>query len=140
VYVPPPLQAVVCSVKPPYAGYLHTLASAIWASKLGAYRPYIFFVGEDVDVTDMEDVFWCMTTRLHPVRGIHVQPDTPGLPLWPWLSPEERHVRRGANVYVDATFPVEWGDATPGVIDFKQGWPEEVQRLVLDRWKEYGIS
>jgi phenylphosphate carboxylase alpha subunit len=140
IYVPPPLQAVVVSVKPPYPGYLHTLASAIWSTKLGIYRPYIFFVGEDVDVTDMEDVFWCLTTRLHPIRGIHPQPDTPALALWPWLSPEERRLRRGAKVYFDATFPPEWGKDAPSVIDFKQGWPEAVQRLVLDRWSEYGIG
>ena len=140
IYVPPPLQAVVVSVKPPYPGYLHTLASAIWSSKLGIYRPYIFFVGEDVDVTDMEDVFWCLTTRLHPAKGIHVQHDTPALSLWPWLSPEERRLRRGSKVYFDATFPPEWGDATPRVIDFKQGWPQDVQRLVLERWSQYGIG
>lgn len=140
VYVPPPLQAVVVAVKPPYPGYLHTLASAIWSTKLGIYRPYIFFVGEDVDVTDMEDVFWCLTTRLHPMRGIHIGEDTPALALWPWLSPEERRLRRAPRVYFDATFPVEWGDATPRVIDFRQGWPEAVQQRVLDRWTEYGIE
>jgi 4-hydroxy-3-polyprenylbenzoate decarboxylase len=139
VYVPPPLQCVVLSVKPPYPGYLHTLASAIWSTKLGIYRPYIFFVGEDVDVTDMEDVMWCVTTRLNPGRGIHVQHDTPALSLWPWLDPEQRRLRRASRVYFDATFPPEWGDATPKVIDFKQGWPDEIQRLVLERWAEYGI-
>jgi 4-hydroxy-3-polyprenylbenzoate decarboxylase len=140
VYVPPPLQAVVMSVNPPYPGYLQTLASAIWSSKLGIYRPYIFFVGEDVDVTDMDDVFWCMTTRLHPSNGIHIQKDTPALALWPWLLPDERRLRRAPRVYFDATFPPEWGDAAPRVIDFAQGWPKDVQQLVLDRWSDYGIS
>jgi 4-hydroxy-3-polyprenylbenzoate decarboxylase len=140
VYVPPPLQAVVVAVKPPYPGYLHTLASAIWSSKLGIYRPYIFFVGEDVDVTDMEDVFWCLTTRLHPANGIHVHQDTPALPLWPWLLPEERSIRRAPRVYFDATFPPEWGSSAPRVIDFTQGWPEDIQKQVLDRWAEYGIG
>jgi 4-hydroxy-3-polyprenylbenzoate decarboxylase len=140
VYVPPPLQAVVCSVRPPFPGYLHTLAAAIWSTKLGIYRPYIFFVGEDVDVTDMEDVFWCLTTRLHPAKGIHAHSGVPALPLWPWLSPEERKHRHGAKVFFDATFPPEWGNDIPNVIDFRQGWPEAIQKMVLSRWPEYGIE
>jgi phenylphosphate carboxylase alpha subunit len=141
LYVPPPLQAVIVAVKHLYPGYGHALASAIWSSKLGFYRPYIFFVGEDVDVTDMEDVFWCLTTRLHPGRGIHVQQNTPALTLWPWLTPEERQARRGTKVYFDATFPAEWReDELPVIIDFTHGWPADVQQRVLDRWDEYGIG
>lgn len=140
LYVPPPLQAVVVAVKPPYAGYLHTLASAIWSTKLGIYRPYIFFVGEDVDITDMNDVFWCLTTRLHPGNGIHVSKDTPALGLWPWLHPEERRLRRAPRVYFDATFPPEWADKTPKIIDFTRGWPRDVQQHVLARWAEYRID
>jgi 4-hydroxy-3-polyprenylbenzoate decarboxylase len=139
VYVPPPMQAAVVSIDPPYPGYLQTLASAIWSSKLGIYRPYIFFVGEDVDVTDMEDVFWCLTTRLHPKNGIHVQHDTPALALWPWLHPEERQLRRASRVYFDATFPPEWGNTAPPIIDFTHGWPQDVRDHVLGRWAEYGI-
>ena len=140
VYVPPPMQAAIVSVDPPFPGYLQTLASAIWSSKLGIYRPYIFFVGEDVDVTDMDDVFWCLTTRLHPANGIHQQHDTPALALWPWLLPEERRLRRASRVYFDATFPPEWGDAAPRIIDFTHGWPKETQEMVLSRWSEYGIK
>jgi phenylphosphate carboxylase alpha subunit len=141
LYVPPPLQAVVVAVKPLYPGYLHTLASAIWSSKLGFYRPYLYFVGEDVDVTDMDDVYWCLTTRLHPERGIHVQRDTPALLIWPWLSAEDRQKRRGSKVYFDATFPAEWPpEETPIIIDFTHGWPEDIQRRVLERWDEYGIG
>jgi 4-hydroxy-3-polyprenylbenzoate decarboxylase len=140
IYVAPPMQAAIVSVAPPYPGYLQTLASAIWSSKLGIYRPYIFFVGEDVDVTDMEDVFWCLTTRLHPANGIHVLKDTPALALWPWLSPEERRVRRASRVYFDATFPPEWGDATPKIINFERGWPQDVRQRVLDRWLDYNIQ
>jgi hypothetical protein len=77
---------------------------------------------------------------LHPAKGIHVQHNTPALPLWPWLSPDERKLRLGSKVYFDATFPVEWGDAIPNVIDFTQGWPENIQQQVLARWDQYGIG
>jgi phenylphosphate carboxylase alpha subunit len=140
LYVPPPLQAVVVAMKHVYPGYAQTLASAIWSSKLGFYRPYLFFVGEDVDVTNMEDVFWCLTTRLHPVHGVHVQQDSPALSLWPWLTAEERQNRQGPRVYFDATFPAHLRpEEQPVIIDFTHGWPEHIQQRVLERWDDYGI-
>lgn len=141
LYVPPPLQAVIVSVRHLYPGYAHTLASAIWSSKLGYYRPYLFFVGEDVDVTNMEDVFWCLTTRLHPERGIHVHQNTPALSVWPWLNAEERQGRASPRIVFDATFPPDLpADKRPIIIDFTHGWPDEVQHKVLERWDEYGIT
>lgn len=141
VYVAPPLQAVIVSCDAPYAGYLHVLASAIWSTKYGIYRPYIFVVGEDVDVTNLEDVWWCLTTRLDPAHGIHVQPETPMSGLWPWVKPDDRAAGRGSKVYFDATFPPGWSDDySPKVVDFRHGWPPAVQDRVLRRWGEYGFT
>jgi 4-hydroxy-3-polyprenylbenzoate decarboxylase len=141
LYVAPPLQAVIVAVRQLYPGYAHTLASAIWSHKLGFYRPYLFFVGEDVDVTDMEDVFWCLTTRLHPERGIQVHQHTPSLSVWPWITEEERQRRACPRVLFDATFPPELPEEKrPIIIDFTHGWPEDIQQRVLQRWDEYGIG
>jgi 4-hydroxy-3-polyprenylbenzoate decarboxylase len=140
LYVAPPLQAIIVSCDPPYPGYQQTLASAIWSSKFGINRAYIFIVGEDVDVTNIEDVWWCLTTRLHPVNGIHVQRNTNAFVLWPFISDEERRMGQGSKVYFDATFPSNWPkEKIPTTIDFKHGWPEEIQQRVLERWNELGI-
>jgi len=37
---------------------------------------YIIVVGEDVDVTNMEEVIWALTTRMNPERDIHVRKGT----------------------------------------------------------------
>jgi phenylphosphate carboxylase alpha subunit len=141
VYVPAPVLAVIVSVKAPYHGFAQTLASAIWSSKAGIYRPYIFVVGEDVDVTNAEDVFWCLTTRLHPVRGIHQQHDTNLTPLWPFLSHEERLQGSGSKVMFDATFPANWPEADGStIIDLEHAWPSEVGRAALDRWAGLGLD
>ncbi len=141
LYVAPPSQAVIVSCDPPMHGYQHTLASAIWSCKYGLMRPYIFIVGEDVDVTDAEDVYWCLTTRLDPARGIHVQEDTVMSGFWPWVDPEDRKIRKGSKVYFDATFPAEWGpDYRPQIVDFTRAWPKETQDLVMERWREYGFT
>ena len=76
--------AVVVSTSEKYPGYVHTLSSAIWGTNTGVYRPTIIVVGEDIDVTNMEEVMWAMTTRMHPVRDIHVKKRAPSHPLFPF--------------------------------------------------------
>lgn len=139
LYVPPPILSVVVACDPPYPGYVHTLASAIWASKVGVYRPYIFVVGADVDVFNAEDVFWCLTTRLHPRRGIHVLEGTPALPLWPFLDGAERERGWGSKALFDCTFPRGWVDP-PAIVDFRRAWDPAVQERALARWQAWGLD
>jgi len=140
VYLTPSMMAVIISAKETYPGYVHTLSSAIWGTKVGVYRPVVIVVGDDVDVTNMDEVMWALTTRVHPVRDIHVKKRAPSHALFPFLSPEERATHTGAAVCYDATFPFEWKEDTPRIADFKHAWPEEIQNLVLSRWKEYGFK
>lgn len=141
IYSPPPITTVVVACRPPYAGFVQTLAHAIWSSKPGIYRPYIIAVEDDVDVTDAEDVMWCLTTRLHPREGIHVQRHTPALQLWPFLSQQEREQRDGSKVLFDATFPLTWPpEEIPTVIDLEHAWPADVRQRVLARWPEFGLD
>jgi 4-hydroxy-3-polyprenylbenzoate decarboxylase len=140
VYLTPSMMAVIISAKETYPGYVHTLSSAIWGTKVGVYRPVVIVVGDDVDVTNMDEVMWALTTRVHPVRDIHVKKRAPSHALFPFLSPEERATHTGAAVCYDATFPFEWKENTPRIADFEHAWPEEIQNLVLSRWKEYGFK
>jgi 4-hydroxy-3-polyprenylbenzoate decarboxylase len=138
-YTLPHALAAIISTSVPYPGYIHTLASAIWGAKIGFTRPYLIVVGEDVDVTDAEDVLWCMTTRLHPVSGVRSHQDTACNPLWPFLSRAEKEVRHGSKLLLNATFPANWDEADrPLVVDFETGWPAEIRRKVIDQWREYG--
>ncbi|MDP2726157.1 MAG: UbiD family decarboxylase [Dehalococcoidia bacterium] len=141
VYVMPPTTAIIIAAKQEYGGFINTVASAIMCSKSGLSRPYIFVVGEDVDVTNLEEVFWCLTTRLHPEKGIHVLRETIGSPLSPHLSKEEKKAGIGSKVVFNATFPYNWPpEETPTIIDFEHGWPLEVREKVLARWDEYGLD
>src|SRR3990172_9490058 len=107
----------------------------MWSSKAGILRPYVFLVGEDVDPTNLEEVFWCLTSRLHPERGIHVSKVTPGNPLFPFVNAEERRNWKAARVAFDATFPPDWpAEEVPQIMDFENGWPKETQDKVLSRW------
>lgn len=140
VYLTPSMLAVIISASETYPGYVHTLSSAIWATKIGIYRPTIIVVGEDIDVTNMDEVIWAMTTRMHPVRDIHIKKRAPGHPLIPFLSPEERENLAGAAVCFDATFPFEWKETELPIVDFEHSWPKDIQELVISKWKEYGFE
>jgi 4-hydroxy-3-polyprenylbenzoate decarboxylase len=139
LYLTPSMMAVIVSAKETYPGYVHTLSSAIWGSKVGIYRPVIIVVGEDIDVTNMDEVMWALTTRVHPLRDVHIKKRAPSHPLFPFLSPEERNSLSGAAVCYDATFPFEWKEKTPKIADFEHAWPEGIRKLVISRWKEYGF-
>lgn len=134
------MMAVIISANETYPGYVHTLSSAIWATKTGVYRPAVIVVGEDVDVSNAEEVLWALTTRVQPARDIHVKTRAPSHALFPFLSPEERATMTGAAVCYDATFPFEWKEKTPRIADFEHGWPEEIKNLVKSRWEEYGFK
>ena len=140
IYAPPPGMAVIVAAKPQYAGFIHSVTSTIWSSKAGIYRPYVLLVGEDGDPANMEEVFWCLTSRLHPSLGVHIQNDAPGHVLMPFLGQAERESSRGARVALDATFPPDWpAEEVPRIMDFENGWPEDIRQKVLSRWHEYGV-
>jgi len=140
VYLTNSMMAVIISASEVYPGYVHTLSSAIWGTKVGIYRPAIIVVGEDVDVTNSDEVLWALTTRVHPGKDIHIKKRAPSHPLYPFISPQERKDLTGAAVCYDATFPFEWKETVPTVVDFEHAWPKESKELVLSRWKEYGFE
>jgi phenyl-phosphate phosphatase/carboxylase subunit alpha len=140
VFLTPSMMAVIISARETYPGFVHTLSSAIWATKIGVYRPTIIVVGDDVDVSNADEVLWALTTRVHPVRDIHVKKRAPCHALFPFVSPEERKTMAGAAVCYDATFPYEWKEQTPKIADFEHSWPEEMKTQVKERWKEFGLA
>ncbi len=141
LYSMPHVLAVIVSTAILYPGYVHTLASAMWGAKIGFTRPYLIVVGEDVDVTNAEDVLWCLTTRLQPATGVHTYRETPANSLWPFLSREEKERRQGSKLLLNATFPAQWeAKDVPLPVDFQTGWPPEVRERVLKRWNRYGYK
>lgn len=141
VYIPPPPLAVIISAKPMFAGYAHTLASAIWSSYRGIDIPFVIVVGDDVDVTNIEDVFWCFISRMHPDNGIHIIKGAPTNPLFPFVTDEEKKSNIGSKALFDATFPFSLlKEKIPPIIDFEKAWPKVIREKVISRWAEYGYK
>lgn len=142
VYYHAPATASVISVanRP---GVAKKVVSVLTSGHRMLVGPGIVIVDEDVDVTNLEDVWWAVTTRMHPeayevFRGVFANP------LLPFLRPEERASSETSLWIMNATFPSSWSaeyrKTHTQVADFKNGWSESVQSRVLARWQEYGYE
>jgi phenylphosphate carboxylase alpha subunit len=142
VYYHAPATAVVVSVKPT-PGLVKRIVSVLTSGHRVLIGPGIVIVDEDVDVTNLEDVWWAVTTRMHPER-FEVFSGVSANPLIPYLTPEERKCRETSLWVMDATFPYNWSDeyrhAHTRVADFKNAWSDELRRRVVERWSEYGFG
>jgi 2,5-furandicarboxylate decarboxylase 1 len=68
----------------------------------GAYSwlKYCIVVDEDVDVYDLNDVWWAMVTRSRPDRGVFIVPEAQGFP-------RDLHHLHQSKIGIDATTPLE---------------------------------
>jgi phenylphosphate carboxylase alpha subunit len=142
VYYHAPSTAVIVSVKP-RPGLVKKIVSVLTSGHRTIIGPGIVIVDEDVDATDLEDVWWAITTRMHPDR-YEVFKGVQANPLIPFLTPEERETNETSVWIMNATFPTHWTapyrKTHTQVADFKNGWSAEMQSRVLSRWREYGYD
>ncbi len=143
VFVPPhaALHLVVISTETRFPNIAKRIANAIWATKGGRSIPKIMVVDDDIDVTNMDEVFWAFCTRNHPDKGIFKVTDTSAAPLLAFLSPDEKKNLTTANVLFDCTWPKDWPeDYVPKKASFDCLWPKDVQERVVSKWEKYGYS
>jgi len=143
IYIPPESCefAVVVATKTPYSGIANRIASCIWANKNGAWLPKVFVVQDDVDPTNMREVFHAFSTVHHPIRGTHALSHASGHSLMPFLSEHDRSYGIGATVVYDCTWPKDWSaEEIPKKASFKDIYPKEIQEKVLNNWKGYGFK
>lgn len=133
--------AVVVSVKANHSSTIASQIAHIINSNNAPYSSIIILVDEGIDVFDWNEVSHSIATKCHPGRGIHINQEEYVSPLAPYLSKEERSLRKGSKVLFDCTWPVDWpgdSDAPPRAF-FKDVFPEEIKKKVLDNWKDYGF-
>ncbi|TMA12679.1 MAG: UbiD family decarboxylase [Deltaproteobacteria bacterium] len=144
VYYPPYAvgHMAVVSTETPFINFAKRVAHSIWATKPGLFTYYIVVVDADVDPTNMDEVLHAVTTKCHPVNGIHPVSHIPGFPvLLPFLPPKERLLGDAAGVIFDCTWPKDWPpESIPVKATLENLWPKEIQEKVLGKWEKYGFK
>jgi 4-hydroxy-3-polyprenylbenzoate decarboxylase len=143
IYIPPEsgLHAVIVSTRPPHHGVPFLIASTIWGDRNGRYYPKVIVVDEDVDPSNLAQVFHAFSTKCNPATGIRQIEGVLNCPLTPYLPPESRDVGIGGGYALfDCTYPVEWKqEDRPKLISFGSAYPQELQKSVLEKWQRYGF-
>lgn len=121
---------VVVSIKQEYAGHARQagLIAQQCAAGIGMGR-WVVVVDEDIDVSDLSDVLWAMSTRADPGRALEVITYSTNIPLDSARRPGDK--LHAARCVVDACRPWEWRDEFPVVAE-----PEpDLLRDVEARWR-----
>lgn len=122
---------VTVSLKQRYAG--HAKQVAVLASELaatGGMGPrYVIVVDEDIDITNIKDVFWAMCTRSDPEKDIDVIRRVRSSPLDPIIrKPAEAFLT--SRAMIDACRPYEWMNDFPEVVEFSP----EFRKKMAAKW------
>ncbi|HEY7570849.1 MAG TPA: menaquinone biosynthesis decarboxylase [Nitrososphaeraceae archaeon] len=125
----------IVSIKKQYPGQAKKVMLGLWGLGQLALTKMLVVVDPDVDVQNMDDVIWALTTRMDPKRDIVIIDFAPTDTLDP-ASPLEN---LGSKIGIDAT--TKWKE---------EGYSREIQQLakvdrktreyVDARWKEYGVE
>ena len=98
-------------------------AKNVGVAALGAYQwlKYCIVVDHDVDVSDLDDVWWAVTTRSSPERAIMIAAGAPAFP-------RDAHGIHGSRAVIDATIPFgEWSH-------YERRRPPGGPQLDLESW------
>jgi len=138
---------VIVAIDNSYYGQVQQVAANIWGW-MGSHQigKNIIVCDPDIDIYDLNDVFWAIGYRVDPKRDI-LQ-----FPHWihaldPIVHPDERILGSGGNkgtkLLIDATKPIEKprSDLLFGEKFAPVAYPDaETMRLVRSRWKEYDLG
>jgi 4-hydroxy-3-polyprenylbenzoate decarboxylase len=143
VYIPHEsgMLAIVVSTKTPNYGVPSTIASKVWSNRNGKYYPKVFVVDDDIDHTNLQEVFHAFSTKCNPANGVIIHRNTPTSAVTPYLPAETRDAGiGGANVLFDCTWPFTWKDEEkPALRSFKSAYSEPLKEKVISNWSKWGF-
>ncbi|MDE1763511.1 MAG: menaquinone biosynthesis decarboxylase [Thaumarchaeota archaeon] len=124
----------IISIKKRYPGQAKKVMMGLWGMGQLSLTKIFVVVDEDVNVQDMNDVIWAITTRADAARDVTIINNTPT----DTLDPASPLVNLGSKLGIDATQKTK-----------EEGYQREVQelvrsdegtrRLVDSKWSGYGI-
>ncbi len=124
----------IMSIKKRYPGQAKKVMMGLWGMGQLSLTKIFIVVDEDIDVHNIEDVLWAVTTRADPKRDILIIDNVPT----DTLDPASPLVNLGSKMGIDATTKTK-----------EEGFNREIQKLatvdavtkdlVDKRWKDYGF-
>jgi len=124
----------IISIKKRYPGQAKKVMMGLWGMGQLSLTKIFVVVDEDVNVHDMNDVIWAVTTRADAARDTIIIENTPT----DTLDPASPLVNLGSKLGIDATQKTK-----------EEGYEREIQELVKvddttkqlvdSKWSDYGI-
>lgn len=122
----------IMSIKKQYPGQAKKVMMGLWGMGQLALTKMFVVVDSDINVHDMNDVIWAVTTRADPARDTVIINNTPT----DTLDPASPLVNLGSKLGIDAT--TKWKE---------EGYMREIQQLAVadeetkalvdKKWREY---
>jgi 4-hydroxy-3-polyprenylbenzoate decarboxylase len=114
VYLPPPAQRfmIVVAIKQRYPGHAKQAALVASQCHAGAYLGrYVIVVDDDIDITDINEVVWAISTRSDPAVSVDILRRTWSGPLDPIIQTGQKGYN--SRMIIEAVRPFEWRDRFP---------------------------
>ncbi|KAJ9190768.1 3-octaprenyl-4-hydroxybenzoate carboxy-lyase-domain-containing protein [Paecilomyces variotii] len=115
----------------------------IFKTHAGWEAPKVMLVGDDIDITDINEVVWALATRYRPGSDEHVFGDIGGIPMLPYMtrankSKQLKDPGMGGKSVMNLLLPPEFEGKRDWVrSSFAGAYPEEVTEKVMKRWKNW---
>ena len=124
----------IVSMKKRYPGQAKKVMFGLWGTGQLALTKMLVIVDEDVNIHDINDVIWAVTTRTDPARDILILDRVPT----DTLDPSSPILNLGSKIGIDATTKTK-EEGLEGEWQEQAKPDEKTSELVSTKWKEYGI-
>ena len=124
----------IISIKKRYPGQAKKVMMGLWGLGQLALTKIFVVVDEDVNIHDINDVIWAITTRADAARDVTIIDNTPT----DTLDPASPLVNLGSKLGIDATQKTK-EDGYQREVQELVGVDEDTKNLVDAKWSSYGI-
>jgi 4-hydroxy-3-polyprenylbenzoate decarboxylase len=124
----------VISIKKRYPGQAKKVMMGLWGMGQLALTKMFVIVDEDVNVHDLDDVIWAITTRADAARDTIIINNTPT----DTLDPASPLVNLGSKMGIDATQKTK-EEGYLREIQQQVKVDEKTKKLVDSKWSDYGL-
>ncbi|QGH60393.1 UbiD family decarboxylase [Serratia proteamaculans] len=121
-------------------GFVQLIVEKFFSSHVAWLVPKILLVGNDIDITDINQVVWALATRSHPKRDFYDFTGQPGIPMVPYLDDEDKQAGHGGKMIINCLLPEQFsGKMRATTACFEHSYPDEIKQRVERKWHKYGF-